>query len=233
MPRLVQVLTVGMALTIAGASTAGTFIGSVVFTDPTCQQRDICELAETFVYIDNAKTGWVADKGDKTDGASIPRWAQRFVGYPFRPEYLAAAVLHDQYSLSVRPVNGWFQTQRMFYEALRDSGVPEIRASILYAGVLIGSGKWITRMEGKPCPYGQTCLQNAPTFVLQQEGELFGTEGFAASFADVASVIEAADQPLTLAEIEALALERIPNPVYLENRSGLYHANPGELYPDR
>lgn len=119
------------------------FVGTVQLRPLDCKHSDFCELTADFGYIDRRGIGWQADKGDKTDGASIPKWAQKFVGEPWTPEYLNAAVLHDHYSKSVRPVRGWFETQRMFYEALLDSGVSWKRAAILYSGVLVGSGKWM------------------------------------------------------------------------------------------
>lgn len=214
---------VGAVLALYGAAVqGGTFVGTVSFTEPGCQNAGLCELAADFAYIDNHGYGWVAAKGNRTDGASIPGWAQVFVGYPFMPEYLNAAVLHDHYSKSGRPVYGWFQTQRMFYEALRDSGVPEIRASILYAGVLIGSRKWIMRMQGRPCEYGRICLEDVPQLMLETEPESYDSDRFRDAFARVAAEIEEAGEGLSLADVEALAMAESANPVYLENRSGVY-----------
>ena len=59
---------------------------------PQCEQKQSCRLGNDFGYFDGALT-WQADKGNCTDGASIPIWAQPLVGEPFRKEYVPAAML--------------------------------------------------------------------------------------------------------------------------------------------
>ncbi len=189
-------------------------------------EQTYCWLAEDFGFIDKNGIGWQADKGDKTDGASIPKWAQRFVGVPFTPEYLKASVLHDHYSKSVRPVRGWFETQRMFHEVLLASGVSSKRAAVLYAGVLLGSGKWITRIEGRPCEAGTMCFNSVPgprsDFIasyLVTEPESFGERDYRLSFRKLKAAIEASDG-MSESEVEALVLVERPDSVFLANPSG-------------
>lgn len=196
------------------------FIGDLSLQPTGCEKTELCTLGADFGYIDPRGLGWKADKGDVTDGASIPRWAQKFVGIPFDSTALPAAVLHDHYSKSVRPVRGWLQTQRMFYEALREGGVAEPRASLMYAGVLIGSGKWITRMKGKPCNLGPgiACTNQTVEITLQTQPETYGNDKYASLLASVQSQIESG--AIGQEAVEALVRAELPNDIYLHNPSG-------------
>lgn len=197
------------------------FIGDLELEPIGCEQTESCTLAADFGFIDQRGVGWKADKGDPTDGASIPRWAQKFVGVPFEPSALPAAVLHDHYSKSVRPVRGWFDTQRMFYQALLEGEVTEPRASLTYAGVLIGSGKWITRMEGKPCDLGDNvpCINQTVEISLETEQESYGTEAFTANMTSFRKQIEGGIVGQEAAE--AMVRSAFPNDIYLQNPTGI------------
>lgn len=196
------------------------FIGQLVLEPEECKEEGKCTLGEDFGYIDRSGLGWKADKGDITDGASIPRFAQIFVGVPFESTALPAAVLHDHYSKSVRPVRGWFQTQRMFYEALLEGGVEEPRASMMYAGVLIGSGKWITRMKGKECDVGDgiACMNQTVEVTLEIQPESYGTEKYLSSFEAIKAQIESG--AVGRDAVENLARIALPDDIYLNNPSG-------------
>lgn len=200
------------------------FVGEVVLTPAGCKETEFCILGKDFGFIDQYGVGWQADKGDVTDGASIPKWAQKFIGVPYTPEYIKAAVIHDHYSKSVRPVRGWYQTQEMFYEALLKSGVPKKRAAIMFAGVLIGSGKWIVRMEGKPCSIGETCVNTTATVTLEREAESYGSDSYKTSFKKLSDQLNAMDE-LDTNNVLKLAREERPNSVYLKNLSGEIRIN--------
>ncbi len=208
------------AISLLPAPAQADFIGDLVLVPEGCEETEHCTLAADFGYIDPRGLGWKADQGDVTDGASIPRWAQKFVGIPFEPAALPAAVLHDHYSKSVLPVRGWFQTQRMFYEALRDGGVAEPRASLMYAGVLIGSGKWITRMKGEPCELGPgiSCTNQTVEITLETLPETYGSAEYTALFASIQSQIESG--AIGQAAVETLVRAYLPNDIYLHNPSG-------------
>ena len=118
-------------------------------------------------------------------------------------------------------MRGWLQTQRMFYEALRDGGVTEPRASLMYAGVLLGSGKWITRMKGKACNVGPgvVCTNQNVEISLETQPEIYGTDHFLASFATMQAQIEGG--VVGQEAVEALARIALPDDVHLQNLSGL------------
>lgn len=74
---------------------------------------------------------WCAPKGTETDGATFPESLEpmivKIVGDRYDPVIMKAVVLHDYYFRE--PVRTWYQTNRMFYDALLESGqgMPEIR----------------------------------------------------------------------------------------------------------
>jgi len=97
-------------------------------------------LLEDFVYIDGAAKRWLAPKTSVIDGASIPRFLWSFIGGPFEGLYRKASVPHD-----VECVNQnepWRAVHRMFYNAMRCSGVGEPRAQIMYAAVYHCGPRW-------------------------------------------------------------------------------------------
>ena len=81
-------------------------------------------------YTDPKGVVWTAPAGSKVDGASIPKSLWSFMGGPFEGKYRKASVLHDvAYSDKSRP---WQDADRMFYNAMRCSGVSAIEAKTMY-----------------------------------------------------------------------------------------------------
>ena len=81
-------------------------------------------------YTDPNGVEWVAPAGSKVDGASIPRTLWTFMGGPFEGKYRNASVLHDVcYEQQNRP---WQDCDRMFYNAMRCSGVSAVEAGTMY-----------------------------------------------------------------------------------------------------
>jgi hypothetical protein len=156
------------AVALASAANAGAhFTGHLAFHPANCDKLRECYLDETFGYVDSQGTGWEAQKNDKTDGASIPSWAQPFIGLPFDPDFIRAAVIHDHYcDRHVRPM---LQTHWVFYDALRTSNVSSSKAKIMYAAILIGGPKWIDLIRGRPCKMGSICIQSLSTLRLPVE----------------------------------------------------------------
>ena len=91
-------------------------------------------------YTDPDGVVWVAPAGSKVNGASIPRAFWSLVGGPFDGKYRAASVLHDvAYEQQTRP---WQQVDRMFYNALRCSGVGVIEAKTMYYALYRHGHHW-------------------------------------------------------------------------------------------
>lgn len=81
-------------------------------------------------YTDPYGEVWIAPAGSRVNGASIPRAFWSMIGGPFEGKYRNASVLHDvAYAQQNRP---WEDADRMFYNAMRCSGVGVVTAKTMY-----------------------------------------------------------------------------------------------------
>src|SRR5438874_13680711 len=81
-------------------------------------------------YVDPDGLFWIAPAGAVVDGASIPRSLWSLMGGPFDGKYRNASVLHDvAYEQKNRPHE---VCDRMFYNAMRCSGVSAVEAGTMY-----------------------------------------------------------------------------------------------------
>jgi len=81
-------------------------------------------------YTDPQGMVWIAPGGSGVDGASIPRSLWSIMGGPFEGKYRNASVLHDvAYDQKNRPHE---VCDRMFYHAMRCSGVSAVEAGTMY-----------------------------------------------------------------------------------------------------
>jgi hypothetical protein len=91
-------------------------------------------------YTDPKGTVWIAPSGSEIDGASIPRALWSFMGGPFEGRYRNASVLHDvAYDQKNHPPQ---EADRMFYNAMRCSGVGPIEAKTMYYALLRFGRHW-------------------------------------------------------------------------------------------
>jgi Protein of unknown function (DUF1353) len=91
--------------------------------------RTMTLLSELRYNDPNGKV-WAAPAGSVVDGASIPRSLWSFMGGPFEGKYRNASVLHDvAYDQHKLP---WQDCDRMFYNAMRCSGVSRVEAGTMY-----------------------------------------------------------------------------------------------------
>ncbi|HEY4282287.1 MAG TPA: DUF1353 domain-containing protein [Chthoniobacterales bacterium] len=91
-------------------------------------------------YTDPQGAVWIAPAGSKVDGASIPRSLWTFMGGPFEGRYRNASVLHDvSYDQKKRPPE---DCDRMFYNAMRCSGVSAAEAGTMYYSLLRFGHHW-------------------------------------------------------------------------------------------
>jgi hypothetical protein len=76
-----------------------------------------------------------------SDGATIPRPLWPFVGSPFSPDSLEAAVVHDYlYSMALGTRK---DADKLFHKMLRQGGVGRLRAGLMWLAVrLFGRGRY-------------------------------------------------------------------------------------------
>ena len=114
--------------TVPGATQWGFYNGEPV-TKWNPDGRTMTLLTE-LRYTDPKGNVWIAPIGSVVDGASIPRYLWSFMGGPFEGQYRNASVLHDvAYGEKKRP---WQDCDRMFYYAMRCSGVNAVEAKTMF-----------------------------------------------------------------------------------------------------
>ena len=98
------------------------------------------QLFQEFGFIDSGQTTWHVPSDAIVDGASIPQALWPLMGGPFEGKYRDASVIHD-YHCDTR-TRSWQAVHRVFYDAMRVSGVGETRAKIMYAAVYFKGPRW-------------------------------------------------------------------------------------------
>lgn len=111
-------------------------------------------------YTDPDGHVWVAPPGSVVDGASIPRSLWSFMGGPFEGRYRNASVLHDvAYDQQERPPK---DADRMFYNAMRCSGVSALEAKTMYYSLLRFGRHWdFSIKRAKPVKIGRKMVARA------------------------------------------------------------------------
>jgi hypothetical protein len=144
----------------SGASKWGTYNGEPV-TKWNPDGRTMTLLTE-LRYTDPAGNVWVAPIGSVVDGASIPRYLWSLMGGPFEGKYRNASVLHDvAYGQKKRP---WQDCDRMFYYAMRCSGVSAVEAKTMFYALYRFGHHWKFPIKrAKPVKYeGQLVARAEP-----------------------------------------------------------------------
>jgi len=124
--------------------TACTFVGRLVTT--SAGNRFRWRLTESFGFVHSR--GWIeVPDGFETDFASVPRIFWNILPLT-DAQYDKAAVIHD-YAVRNRRRLGLrlVDCHRIFYEAMRCSGVPRYRASIMLGAVLCFN--WMIAGDGQ------------------------------------------------------------------------------------
>lgn len=115
------------------------------------KDSDLKELVDDrLVFVDSAGVEWVAPRGTRTDGASVPRLALPVTDGRFDKAFLKAAVIHDAYCQSDNEAvcpdqyrsRRWREVHRMFYEASIAGGASEEIALVMFAAVWLGGPRW-------------------------------------------------------------------------------------------
>lgn len=126
---------------LSGGPTWGHFEGNV---DTTWlgNGRDM-RLNADFHYIDPKGKLWIAPKGAIINGASIPRVFWSVMGGPFEGLYRNASVIHDVACDEER--RPWRDVHRVFYDAMRCSGVSKPDADLMYFAVYHFGPRWLLK----------------------------------------------------------------------------------------
>lgn len=218
------------------ADAVGTrFEGDLVLFPQGCEAQRRCYLTNPLRFADPYGQVWQADSRDPaapdsvmtgmTDGASIPSLAQHFIGEPFDLSYLRAAVIHDHYMYKENRVRSWWSVQRVFYDMLKDLGVGEAKAQMMYLGVLVGASKWIRLVPGQSC--GPNCINEMADALPQVDvlgGEIYrewpetyGTPEFEAAMQRGMAELEVRGEQMTLGDVNLLARDLLEgHPVFVE-----------------
>ena len=201
--------------------TFGFFSGRLVLNSKGCEAKGECNVGNGGLkftqIIDGKKKVWSVQPGLKTDGASIPKFAQGIIGKPYDGSYLAAAVIHDNFC--ARETESWKNTHRLFYDMLRSLGIADLKAKIMYAGVVAGSHKWVKVKKPQSC--GQGCTFNLPAG-NQMNGDNFvrgpdNSPVAQTAFATLEAKIIAAPE-LSLDDIDNAAQQLLPDDPYIKLR---------------
>ena len=234
-----------IAITFITGPALAEFVGKLEFRPAGCKTAGECELVYDFGYIDPNRLGWQAKAQLKTDGASIPSWAEPVIGGAWEEQFVRAAVIHDHYC--IRTVRSRRATHRMFYDALIESGVNRAKALSMYYAVIVGSHMWINLVEGQPCRGMDNCIQNVngnlqvpDTIVRKNEtGDLqayrpqrFTQPNIAKDILEASAIIEGGSINSPEA-VEGLALSRNRGDFFLKNGDAIAYQGPSSKYPDR
>ena len=109
-------------------------------------------------YTDPDGVVWIAPAGSQVDGASIPRSLWSIMGGPFEGRYRNASVLHDvAYDQHNKP---WQVCDRMFYNAMRCSGVSAVEAGTMYYALRKFGHHW-KAPKAEPVKVGEEIVARA------------------------------------------------------------------------
>lgn len=92
-------------------------------------------LRVNITAVDGVKHFVRIPEGYVFDGCSIPRWAWSIVGYPFEPDLIEAACVHDWYCEKAQHYFERTIGDSVFLKLLADAGVTSWRRWIMFAAV--------------------------------------------------------------------------------------------------
>ena len=100
----------------------------------------MARLLSPISYVAANDEAWPVPADTVVDGASIPRLFWTLIGGPFEGKYRNASIVHDCYcDTRERSSRG---THRMFYSAMRCSGVSPTKAKIMFYAVYRFGPRW-------------------------------------------------------------------------------------------
>lgn len=210
-----KLLSLPLAIAVLSVTSVyAQFSGPFELGPPGCEDKGLCTLTYNLQYKDSSEVVWQADAQDTTDGASIPAWAQPFIGKPFDKSYIKAAVIHDHYCDPKHIVRPWRQTHRVFYDALVELGVSSVKSKLMYYAVYLGGPKWATLVQGKYC--GKNCINifTSGPEIRQIRAATYQEAGFADDLRDVEKLLNEKGAVISLEDLETRARSKRPNDLY-------------------
>jgi Protein of unknown function (DUF1353) len=104
-------------------------------------------VEEDFSFLDPNGIVWLAPRGSKVDGASIPRALWSIVGAPLDGPYRNASIIHDV--ACVEKAREWQLVHRCFYNAMRTMrAMRSAQAKLMYAAVYHFGPRWTLSSPG-------------------------------------------------------------------------------------
>ena len=154
------------------------------------------KLSEDFEFVDPNGLTWLAPKGSKVDGASIPFIAWSLIGAPFSGKYRDASVIHD--IACQRRNRTWEVSHLAFYYAMRASNVDVTKAKAMYSAVYHFGPRWT--IWNLPLDNIRTPYMSIPVPLFSPEKTLTSDR-----FGDLLVAIQESEQsasPLSLKQIQ-------------------------------
>ncbi|MFG3452558.1 DUF1353 domain-containing protein [Stutzerimonas stutzeri] len=216
-------LAVLMLLFGVSAQVSAEFRGELKLVPEGCANTPprICRLDSLLTFTSKNGLIWQTDvwedgngQSGTTDGASIPEWAQAVIGDAYDESYLKAAIVHDHYCYKENHVRSWRETHRMFYDALVDLGIEQVKAKTMYFAVYAFGPRWVELVPGSNC--GQNCINAVSASGEKKDADKFAWLGTQTEIARFQAMVEQ-DQDMELYAIEAYAKSLTPNDFYLNH----------------
>jgi Protein of unknown function (DUF1353) len=163
----------------------GRFTGRLVL-EPLPGSQHMKTLLD-FGFLDADGRKWLVPSGTSLDGASIPIGLWSWFGGLWEGKYLEACVVHD-YHCANRSAD-WQSIRRMFYHAMRASGITQLFAKLVFAGVYFAGPRWedvgservVQRailIQGAPGDILYSLCRDPTTLAVSEAIECEGTSAF-------------------------------------------------------
>ena len=154
-------------------------------------------LESDFAYEDNNGRTWLAPTDLLTDGATIPSLFWSVIGGPWDGLYREAAVVHDAFCCA--QTARWQDVHRMFYQAMRCSGVGKVQAKTMFYAVWLGGPRWTKLNSTMPAACKDVPQPARPSRIARQYPSIIQPGIVQALWAKIYS------RDLTIAEARAVA----------------------------